>query len=171
MIRRGRSERLEHCTQSPSAGRPGGQKITGQNTSAKPLKAFSCFYLCNQLQVKRSGNLQLLTNGMDDHLDRLHRLLVEVLSWRHQSGVSRVNASILHMLRYRDGHHHPVAGYGIYIDLLKREIIFPKAPQQQELSKVPFQTLASCMNFEMTTGCSLDTATALLRYFSRSLSL
>lgn len=60
---------------------------------------------------------------MDDHLDRLHRLLVEVLGWRHQSGVSRVNAGILHMLRYRDGHHHPVAGYGIYIDLLKREII------------------------------------------------
>lgn len=26
------------------------------------------------------------------------------------------------------------------------------------------------MNLEMTTGCSLDTATALLRNFSRSLS-
>lgn len=84
---------------------------------------------------------------MDDHLDRLHRLLVEVLRWRHQSGVSRVNAGILHMLRYRDGHHHPVAGYGIYIDLLKREIILSKAPQQQELSKGPFPNLGLLYEF------------------------
>ena len=34
----------------------------------------------------------------------------------------------------------------------------------------PQPTLASWMNFEITTGCSRDTATALFRKFSRSSS-
>lgn len=40
----------------------------------------------------------------------------------------------------------------------------------QGLDQLPGWTLASWMNLEMTTGCSLDTATALFRNFSRSLS-
>lgn len=86
-------------------------------------------YLGNQLQVERSGNLQLLTNGVDNHLDVLHCLLVEVLGRRHQRGIARVNTGILHVLRYRHGHHYPVAGYSINIDLLEKEITLERTVQ------------------------------------------
>ena len=77
---------------------------------------------------------------MDDHLDGLHRLLVEVLRWRHQGSVTRVNAGVLHVLRNGDGHHHAVTGYGINVDLLKRGVVLKccsKAPQLQDLLKIP----------------------------------
>lgn len=76
-------------------------------------------HLGDQLQVERSGDLQLLANGMDDHLDPLHRLLIEILRWRHQCGVTRVNAGVLHVFRHRDGHHHSVAGYSVHVYLLE----------------------------------------------------
>ncbi|TNN53468.1 hypothetical protein EYF80_036310 [Liparis tanakae] len=75
-------------------------------------------HLGDQLQVERSRDLQLLANGVDDHLDPLHRLLVEILRRRHQRGVAGVNAGVLHVFGHGDGHHDAVAGDRVYVYLL-----------------------------------------------------
>lgn len=69
---------------------------TGPKPGGRSFQNMS--HLGDELQVERSSDLELLSNGVHDHLDRLHRLLVEVLGWRHQRGVSGVDASVLHVL-------------------------------------------------------------------------
>lgn len=75
-------------------------------------------YLGDQLQVEGSGDLQLLPDGVHDHHDPLNGFLVEVLRRRHQSGIARVHAGVLHVLRNGDSHHHAVTGDGVDVYLL-----------------------------------------------------
>lgn len=61
---------------------------------------------------------------MDDHLDPLNSLRVEILRWCHQCGITRVNASVLHVFRHCDGHHYPITGHSVYVYLLEKAITF-----------------------------------------------
>ncbi|TRY86951.1 hypothetical protein DNTS_000644, partial [Danionella cerebrum] len=73
------------------------------------------------LRVEGAGDLKLLSDGVNNQLNALHCFLVDVLRRGHQCGISRMNSSILHMFRNRNGYDLPITGNSIHINFLISE--------------------------------------------------
>lgn len=76
-------------------------------------------YLGNELEIEGTSDLKGPADSTADEFDLIQGLLVQVLGWGDQRGISRVNARILHMFRHCHTQYFPFLSHCIHIYLLQ----------------------------------------------------